>query len=279
MELSTELAPAKVFEDGPPPGQRLRAESALERIRQRGAVRVCYTRDRLPYSFVNRAGHLVGFDVELAHVLARELGIGVEFVRIDFENLRDHLERGDCDVVSSLTVTTERARELDFSRTYIDQTIAFVVPDHRRNDFNSRSAVQSLESPRIAIPNVPYYVEKIRAYLPTAEIVIVASPRDYFQRSDEFDALVFSAEAGSAWSLVHPEYAVAIPRPDIWAVPTGYALAKGDAEWRNFLNTWIELKQKDGTIDRIYDHWIQGEAAETKAPRWSVIRDVLGWIQ
>jgi Na+/H+-dicarboxylate symporter/ABC-type amino acid transport substrate-binding protein len=279
MELSTELAPAKVFEDGPPPGQRLRAESALERIRQRGAVRVCYMRDDLPFAFVNRAGHLVGFDVELAHVLARELEIGVEFVRIDFGNPREPLERGDCDLVSSLPVTTTRARELDFSRTYIDQTIAFVVPDHRRNDFNSRNAVQSLESPRIAIPNVPYYMDKIREYLPTAELVIVASPRDYFQRSDEFDALVFSAEGGSAWSLVHPEYAVAIPRPDIWAIPTGFALAKGDAEWRNFLNTWIELKQKDGTIDRIYDHWIQGEAAETKAPRWSVIRDVLGWIQ
>jgi ABC-type amino acid transport substrate-binding protein len=121
-------------------------------------------------------------------------------------------------------------------------------------------------------------MDKIREYLPTAELVIVASPRDYFQRSDEFDALVFSAEGGSAWSLVHPEYAVAIPRPDIWAIPSGFALAKGEREWRNFLNSWIELKQKEGSMDRIYDHWIQGEAAETEAPRWSVIRDVLGWI-
>ena len=280
MELSTELAPEKIFEDGPPPsGRKLRAASALERIRQRGAVRVGYARDRLPYAFMNSAGHLVGFDVELAHVLARELGIGVEFVRIDFENLRDHLTRGDCDLVSSIAVTTARARELDFSRTYIDQTIAFVVLDHRREEFNSRSAVQSLESPRLAIPNVPYYMDKIRAYLPRAELVIVASPREYFERSDEFDALVFSTEAGSAWSLVHPEYTVAIPRPDIWAVPTGFALAKGDAEWRNFLNTWLELKQKDGTIGRIYDHWIQGEAPEMKVPRWSVIRDVLGWVR
>ena len=114
------FTPEKIFEDGPPPsGRKLRAASALERIRQRGAVRVGYARDRLPYAFVNSAGHLVGFDVELAHVLARELGIGVEFVRIDFENLREHLTRGDCDLVSSVSVTTARARELDFSRTYL----------------------------------------------------------------------------------------------------------------------------------------------------------------
>jgi hypothetical protein len=31
--------------------------------------------------------------------------------------------------------------------------------------------------------------------------------------------------------------------------------------------------------DRIYDYWILGKGVERAGPRWSVIRDVLGWIE
>jgi hypothetical protein len=35
----------------------------------------------------------------------------------------------------------------------------------------------------------------------------------------------------------------------------------------------------DGTIQTAYDHWILGRTAEEKKPRWSVIRDVLHWVE
>ena len=43
-------------------------------------------------------------------------------------------------------------------------------------------------------------------------------------------------------------------------------------------NTFIELKQKDGTIEALYDHWILGRDAGGTEPRWSIIRNVLNWI-
>jgi hypothetical protein len=46
----------------------------------------------------------------------------------------------------------------------------------------------------------------------------------------------------------------------------------------DFVNTWLELKQADNTIDELFEHWILGKAAERKEPRWSVVRDVLGWM-
>ena len=46
----------------------------LDTIRQRGVLRVGYLPDSLPFAFVNQGGDLVGFDIELAHDLARELG-------------------------------------------------------------------------------------------------------------------------------------------------------------------------------------------------------------
>jgi hypothetical protein len=53
----------------------------LERIRQRGTLRVGFTLDQLPFAFYNLRGDLVGMDVELAGLLARDLGVpAVEFI-------------------------------------------------------------------------------------------------------------------------------------------------------------------------------------------------------
>jgi hypothetical protein len=40
----------------------------------------------------------------------------------------------------------------------------------------------------------------------------------------------------------------------------------------------VELKRSDDTVQRVYEYWILGRGAESRGPRWSVIRDVLGWV-
>jgi ABC-type amino acid transport substrate-binding protein len=53
---------------------------------------------------------------------------------------------------------------------------------------------------------------------------------------------------------------------------------KGDIEMMEFVSNWIDLKRKDGTIDELYDYWMLGGASRPTEPRWSVIRNVLGWV-
>ena len=55
-------------------------------------------------------------------------------------------------------------------------------------------------------------------------------------------------------------------------------VARRDQEWMQFVNTWIELKRRDGTIDALYGHRILGKQATKREPRWSVIRNVLRWV-
>jgi hypothetical protein len=72
---------------------------------------------------------------------------------------------------------------------------------------------------------------------------------------------------------------VAISYPDVLEVQLAYGLARGDNEFKNYLDTWIELKQKDKTIPALYDHWILGKDTKNKQPRWSVMRNVMHWVQ
>jgi ABC-type amino acid transport substrate-binding protein len=52
----------------------------------------------------------------------------------------------------------------------------------------------------------------------------------------------------------------------------------GEPEWRDVLNSWVTLKRTDGTVQKLYDYWILGKDAESHEPRWSVIRNVLHWV-
>jgi len=101
---------------------------------------------------------------------------------------------------------------------------------------------------------------------------------DLKKKGKDLDALLFTAEAGSAWTLLYPDYMVVVPHPDIIAVPLAYPLAYGNQEMADYMNIWIELKKKDKTIENLYNYWILGQGATKKEPRWSVIRNVLHWV-
>ena len=91
------------------------------------------------------------------------------------------------------------------------------------------------------------------------------------------DALLLTVEEGSAYAYRYPRYTVVQPASNA-GVPASYAVPKGDLEMMQFMNNWIELKRLDGTIDSLYQYWMLGGAAKTRQPRWSVVRDVLGWV-
>jgi Na+/H+-dicarboxylate symporter len=284
MQLLREAGPAVIHRDPPPARPAFDpSKSQLELIRESRILRVGYMDESLPYAYFNGAGELVGFDVEMAHALARELGVGLEFVPVERspQAIHGQLDGTYCDVLmSGVVVTTARAGQFLFSASYLDETMAFVVPDHRRRDFEQWEKIRTLHGLRIAVPEIPVFVEKLRSRLPAAELVTFRKAEELFgDQSKEFDGILLPAERGSVWTLIHPQYSVVVPQPGVTRLPLAYMVARRDQPLANMLNTWIELKKRDGTISALYDYWILGRDAAAKQPRWSIIRNVLHWVE
>jgi Na+/H+-dicarboxylate symporter/ABC-type amino acid transport substrate-binding protein len=256
--------------------------SVLEAIRTRGRIRVGYVDGAMPYSYFNSMGDLVGFDVEMAYALAGELGLEIEFVPVPRDRLAEVINAGFCDVImGGIVVTTRRAGEMVFSPPYADETLSFVVPDDRRADFSSAEWIRAAAGLKIAVPDLPYFEEILHREFPRVEIVPISVDHvvDFFAgRGERVDALVFPAERGSYFTLLYPAYSVAVPHPLTIRFPLAYPVARRDLEFARFLGIWIDLQQKNGTVQALYDHWILGRDAQPKQPRWSVIRNVLHWV-
>jgi ABC-type amino acid transport substrate-binding protein len=246
---------------------------------KRGVIRIGYFDDSLPYAFFNARDELVGFDVEMAMELAHDLGARAEFVPVPRAVFDTGLDARDCDVVmSGVAVTADRSMRVQFSSSYLDETVAFVVRDDRMSEFSEWATVRALKHLRLGMPASPYFTQKIRDELADVEIVPVRGMEEMFvPRDPPVDAFVATAERGSAYTLLHPEYAVAVPRPRPFKVPLAYVIAGRDPLFAGTVNTWIELKRKDGTIDRLFAHWILGQDSTPRRPRWSIMRNVLGW--
>ena len=252
----------------------------LETIIKRGTLRVGYFKDRLPFAFINAHSKLVGFDVDMAHRVAKELGVTLELIRLEPKNMTEALNDGQVDIVmTGLVTTADRVRTMALSNSYMDTTLAFIVKDHWRDEFSHWEKIQELPAPKIGVPKVHYFTTVMKEYLPNAELVPLETVRDYFKTEwEHVQAFAFGAEASAAWTLIYPHFQVTVPLPDPVKIPLKYAMPQGENELVDFINTWIDLKKKDHTIDRLFEHWILGKHAFKKGPRWSVIRDVLHLI-
>ncbi len=281
MHLLENAMPIKVHKPPHPlPVVHAPQKSGLDLIIERGSLRVGYLKDQLRFVFVYSAGDLVGFDVAIAQELARELGVTLEFVLLEHKKMAEQLTAGHCDILmAGIAITTDNSRDMTFTTPYMDATLALIVKDYRRDEFVNRSALNKLSPLKVGALDIPYFTSLIKKSLPHAEIVFFDSPREFFKgKGDKLDAFLFTAEGGSAWTLLYPDYTVVIPAPDYTKVPLAYAVAKGDTEFINFLNSWIILKQKDATFEKAYKYWILGHGSVSLRPRWSIIRDVLHWV-
>ncbi len=272
--VATELPAA-----APNPVPLRAGQTRLERIRERGVVRVGIAQDHLPFSFRNADGQLVGFDVDMAHALAIDLGVELEFVPIDVARLEEQLEDDDVDIVmAGIEATIGRSERLYLSDSYLKVTAATIVEDYRVGEFQTIDQIRRIEDLRVAVTKRGYASEQSFRRAPDATIVEIDSVAEFFAQGADFDVLVISAESGSVWTLRHPEYAVVNPLGERIQMPLIYPIAGRDAALREFINHWIELRRGSGLIDRLYDYWVLGKGAETSEPRWSVIRNVLGWV-
>ncbi|MBQ9041371.1 MAG: transporter substrate-binding domain-containing protein [Eggerthellaceae bacterium] len=80
-----------------------------------------------PFSYVGQGGTPKGYDVELALLIARELGYHLEVSTIPMDSIFAAVDTGKADFGGTLTNTPERASVCDFSEPVMPTTISVIV--------------------------------------------------------------------------------------------------------------------------------------------------------
>jgi Na+/H+-dicarboxylate symporter len=268
------------LKDAQPLSEESQHLSRLDVIRKRGTLRVGYMANSLPFVFRNDNNELVGFDMEILSELAYDLNFTLESVYIkDPKEGHLMLDDGRADIIiGGLAITPNRAFDVAFSDPYTHHTAGLVVADARREEFSSIENIVKMDHFNVVVLDLNYYGKMVQERFPKAKLTVIPNPRSYFKGNlKDIDAFFYSAEAGSAWTMLYPQYSIVVPKGLSTKAPVAFALPKGQTDYRQFINTWLKLKKENGYLDRVYDYWILGENPKIKKPRWSVIHNVLGW--
>lgn len=257
-------------------------QSRVQRIKQYGKIRVGFDPNKMPFCYFRADTKvLIGFDVQMAYYLAYDLDVGIEFIPIELGHLHQQLRDDHFDVaMSAIEGSVKQATLLPAVDSYMEVTLAVVVPDHEKRDFRTVEQVLQIPDLKLGVIKNSFFADLARRVLPEEVVVVeMDSATEYFEgRHQEVHGLMITAEAGSAWTLRYPNFTVANPLAGRVQVPLYYVTAD-DREFENFLQNWLTLKRSRGTYEELYDYWILGLDTQVKAPRWCILRDVLGWVK
>ncbi|NCF18428.1 MAG: cation:dicarboxylase symporter family transporter [Haliea sp.] len=254
--------------------------SRLDRIQSSGRLRVGYSTDALPWAFRNDRGNLVGFDLELLHRLAREMKVAIELMSVDLAQVSHALDSGQIDIYASgLMVDAGRTSEFSFSEPYSQVTLGLLVEDHKRDRLGTNVKLDRASDSRLAVVQSPSLLRALEVLSPDHDLVFTESPRTFLRGElPDVDGLIMPAESASAWTLVYPKFSVVVPSPGGVEIPIVFALPNGDTKFRRFIDSWISTSVSFGVVAEAYEYWILGKEPIKRRQRWSVVRDVLHWV-
>jgi len=280
MQLLNDRTPYTVSSLSQPNPIALKSgQHLIDRIRQTGIIRIGINEDSLPFSFYNTQGQMVGFDIELMLHLAEDLQVAIQFIPYENEYLLQQLDNDHFDIaVSGITpnLSLLAASRMLYSTSYLDVHLALVVPDHKRNQFSDSESILKLKNTQAFVRKESNFSTRAHLLFPNLKVTELDSEAEFFNKKEYQDQIILTtAEGGSAWTLLYPDYVVVHPFSGRQGAPLVIAVSDEDLILEHFLSTWIKIKQTDGTIDALFAHWIQGETAKASEPRWSVMNYIL----
>lgn len=101
-----------------------------------------------PFEFQQNGGELQGFSIDLMKAIATAANFQVDFQSLPFDGIIPALQAKTVDVaISSITITQERSKTVDFSRPYFKAGLAIAI----RTDNQEINSFDSLENKKIAV--------------------------------------------------------------------------------------------------------------------------------
>ncbi len=209
-----------------------------------------------PFEMKNKNGQIVGFDVDLAQMMADELGVNLEIVPTNWDGIIPALIDGKFDlIISAMAVSTERNKAINFSTPYylsgkcllINSRDAYRIHDY--HDLNRKDSVVVTTFSDDMVLN---------RYFPETDIVRFESDEEAVREVVERRADAFIADKAriSIFAVKYPGTTIALKDPFTYE-PIAVGMRKGDVDLLNWINNCIEIFEGDGRLPALEKKWME----------------------
>ncbi len=241
------------------------AGTTMAKLQDEGKVVIGVKYDVPPFGFQNpESGEVEGFDVDLGKIIASELGVEAEFEEAISDNRIPFLQDGTVDLIlSTMTITTDRDTEIDYSRPYFIAHGRILAP--KGSDIKG---IDDLNGKRVCTALGSTYESTIKEQAPDADLELVDSYSECTEllQNESIDAI--STDDVILTGMIIQDPSLELVGDQLTVEPYGVGIAQGDKELKAFVDGVLDEFLQGGEFDRLYEKWVGqyiGEPADDPA--------------
>ncbi|MEJ2156984.1 MAG: transporter substrate-binding domain-containing protein [Desulfobacteraceae bacterium] len=234
----------------------------LDDIQKRGVLRVGLEPGYMPFELTNQKGQIIGFDVDMAKRMAKAMGVKLELVSTAWDGIIPALLTKKFDILmSGMTLTQKRNLKINFAQPYIviGQTILL-----RKELAGQIKSYKDLNNPKYTLGSKLGTTgeQATKRMMPRAKYISYETEQEGVLEAvnGKIDAFIYDMPYNAAaiaqrgqGKLVHMD------KPFTYE-PLAWAVRKGDFDFINWLNNYLNQVKNDGTYEKIYNKWFVEDA-------------------
>jgi polar amino acid transport system substrate-binding protein len=226
----------------------------LDTVKKKGVL-VVGVKDSTPsFGYIDaKTRTIVGYDVDIVAAIAKKLGVKLEVKPVTSASRMPQLIEGNIDMVAAtMTITPERAKQVDFSYTYFLTGQKFIVKK------GTVKGLSDLNNRRIGTAKGSTSEQNAQKALPDSKILSF----------DDYPQAFLALQQGKVFAITTDESILAgmlakAPNRNQFEItdfaisdePYGLAMRKGDTKFVNFVNKTLIEMEKSGEAKKIFEKW------------------------
>ncbi|HCX1668035.1 TPA: ABC transporter permease subunit [Staphylococcus aureus] len=228
-------------------------DQTWEKIKERGELRVGLSADYAPMEFehtVNGKTEYAGVDIDLAKKIAKDNNLKLKIVNMSFDSLLGALKTGKIDIIiSGMTSTPERKKQVDFSDSYMMTKNIMLVKKDKVNeykdikDFNNKKvgAQKGTEQEKIAQTEIENASITSLSRLPDVILAL---------KSGKVEGAVVEKPVAEAYLKQNPKLGISNVKFNEEEKDTVIAVSKDSPKLLSQINKTIKEVKDKGLIDK-----------------------------
>ena len=236
--------------------QQLVQESTIEQAFKRGTLRVGFS-TFVPWAMTDKTGEFIGFEIDVARRLAKDMGVEVEFVPTKWSGIIPALLTGKFDVIiGGMGITPERNVKVNFTAPYEYSGMDVLANKELAAGFDSLDDFDKAEVTLVARTGTTAH-SAAEKYMPKATLKLFDDEAQCVQEvlNGRAHAMVASAPLPAHQAFKNQDKLFTPMKDTFTKEPIAFAIRKGDVDTLNYFNNWIQVVEAEGWLKERMDYW------------------------
>lgn len=232
------------------------SNTRIDQIKKNGKL-VLATGDYRPFEYHDeKTNEMVGYDIDLANIIAKKIGVPLEVKEMQFTSLIPTLQNGQADlVIAAMYITDQRKEVVDFADPYMDTGMVLVT---RANDTAIKST-NDLNGKVVGVKTGATSEKVAQDLKDKGQNITIKSYKetvDYLMdlETGRIDVAINDLLNQLEYNKTHPN--VKVVGDPFTKSSLGIAVKQGDKELVDLINSVLKEMKQNGQSDELYKKWL-----------------------